>query len=186
MVENIDINGVVKKFSSEFDALIEEREEVRTQVATLKARAEEIDRKIAGIQKALQGFMLYTKAQEAPTEVMKKTTQTLAEVMAKMESFDRMVIAGADVRKTLSECCRDILRGKKDWMSPIDVREALYAAGFDFSGYTSNPLSTIHTALKRMVPEEVEAKEGADGQVYRWATKPNKPYSNVQMNTPAR
>lgn len=168
MVENIDINGVVKKFSDEFDSLIEEREDIRTKTAALKARADEIERKIAGIQKALQGFMLYTKAQEAPTQVTKKTTQTLEEVFAKMQSFERMVVAGADVRKTLSECCRDILRENKAWMSPIEVREALYAAGFDFSGYTSNPLSTIHTALKRMVPEEVEAKEGADGQVYRW------------------
>jgi hypothetical protein len=186
MVENIDINGVVGKLSEEFDALIDEREEVRAKSATLKARADEIDRKIAGIQKTLQGLTLYTTAQETPTELTKKTTQSLAEVMGKMQSFDHLLMAGPDVRKTLSECCRDILRAKRDWMSPIEVREALYAAGFDFSGYTSNPLSSIHTALKRMAPEELVTETRGEGQVYRWAVNTQKaPENLIPPNTPA-
>src|ERR1035437_4459207 len=170
MVETIDIAAVVKKLSAEFDALIDERQEVRTKSEKLKARADEIDRKLSGIQKTLQGLTLYTTAQEVPTELMKKTTMSMAEAMKKMKNvFDVDIqIAGPDVRKTLSECCRDILRQKQDWMSPVEVREALLAAGFDFSSYTSNPLSSIHTTLKRMVPEELLTETRADGQVYRW------------------
>jgi hypothetical protein len=172
MVENIDINAVVKRFSEDFDVLIDERQDIREKTAKLKARADEIDRKLQGIQTALQGLTLYNNAQDAPTELTKRTTISLSEVMKKMASVSigELAIPGADVRKTLSECCRDILRQKQDWMSPVQVREALLAAGFDFSNYTSNPLSSIHTTLKRLVPEELLTETRPDGQVYRWNT----------------
>ncbi|MFZ0803712.1 MAG: hypothetical protein WAN70_16220, partial [Terriglobales bacterium] len=87
MVENIDINVVVKKLSAEFDALIDERQEVRSKSEKLKARADEIDRKLSGIQKTLQGLTLYVTAQEAPTELTKKTTTNLQEIMGRAESL---------------------------------------------------------------------------------------------------
>jgi hypothetical protein len=172
MAENVDIDGVVKKLTAEFDALIDERGEVRAKIGALQARADEIERKLSGIQKTLQGLTLYTNAQEVPTGLMKKTTLDLGDITAKMDRVFGLRIPGPDVNKTLSECCRDILRQKNDWMSPVQIREALLAAGFDFSNYTSNPLSSIHTTLKRMVPEELSmqtAPEG-EGQVYRWNT----------------
>jgi hypothetical protein len=190
MVENIDFTTMVKRLSAEFDALIGEREEVRTTSEKLKARAEEIERKLKGIQTTLQGFMLYTTAQEVPTELMRKTTISMAEAMKKMRSvgeiIEEMQIAGPDVKKTLTECCRDILRQKNEWMTPVEVRDALLAAGYDFSNYTSPPLSSIHTALKRMVSDELLTETRADGQVYRWVDKPKKPYHISQINTPAR
>jgi len=184
MVENIDIDAVVKKLSAEFDALIDERQEVRSKSEKLKVRADEIDRKLNGIQKTLQGLTLYVSAQEAPTELMKKTTVSIAEVMGRMSLFDYQV-AGPEVRKTLSECCRDILRQKQDWMSPVEVRKALLAAGFDFSNYSSNPLSSIHTTLKRMVPDELLTETRDDGQVYRWKTEGESktPPNFIPMNT---
>lgn len=185
MVENIDIDAVVERLSAEFDALIDERQEVRDRSIKLKARADEIERKLQGIQTTLQGLTLYANAQDAPTELMKKTTMTLGEHIAKMKSIGEMVfegkIEGPTVKKTLTECVRDILRQRKGWLSPVYVRDALMAAGFDFSNYTSNPLSSIHTTLKRMVPEEVETEEREDGQVYRWKTTPP---TLVPMNTP--
>jgi hypothetical protein len=190
MVENVDLTSMVKRLSAEFDALIGEREEVRTTSDKLKARAEEIERKLKGIQTTLQGLMLYTTAQEVPTELMRKTTISMAEAMKKMKSAGEIIaemeIPGPDVKKTLTECCRDILRQRNDWMTPVEVRDALLAAGYDFSSYTSPPLSSIHTALKRMVPDELLTETRADGQVYRWVDKPNKPYNLPKMNTPAR
>jgi hypothetical protein len=168
MVETIDMNTVVKVLSAEFDALIDERQEIRIKSEKLKTRADEIDRKLGGIQKTLQGLTLYITAQEAPTELTKKTTVSIQDIVKKMARFDTTQVAGPDARKTLSECCRDILRQKQDWMSPVQVREALLAAGFDFSNYTSNPLSSIHTTLKRLMPEELETETRPEGQVYRW------------------
>ena len=40
--------------------------------------------------------------------------------------------------------------------------------GFPFENYKANPLASIHTTLKRMVPAEMETKTLKDGQkVYR-------------------
>lgn len=170
MVENIDIDSVVKELSAEFDALIDERQEIRAKTEKLQVRADEIERKLTGIQKTLQGLTLYATAQEAPTELTKKTTLNLGRITTNMKAAFGLEIPGPDVRKTLSECCRDILRQRNDWMSPVQVREALLAADFDFSSYTSNPLSSIHTTLKRMVPEELLTESRPEGQVYRWKT----------------
>lgn len=170
MVDNIDISSVAAKLSGEFDALIDERQEIRVKSAKLNARAEEIDRKLSGIQQTLQGLSLYSTAQDPPTELTKKTTTTIAEMIGHMRNAMDMTfaVAGPDVPKSLSECVRDILRQKGDWMSAVQVREALLAAAFDFSNYTSNPLSSIHTTLKRLAQEELETETRTDGQVYRW------------------
>lgn len=172
MVENIDISIVAKQLSDEFDALIDEREAIREQVDKLEARAEEVDRKLQGIQQTLQGFSLYANAQEAPTALTKKTTVNLAEMLGRIrESMIAVEIPGPDVAKTLSECCRDILRQKGDWMSAIQVRDSLMASGFNFSNYTSNPLSSIHTTLRRLAQEELETESRDGSQVYRWKAK---------------
>jgi hypothetical protein len=169
MVEEIDIDPIIDRLQVEFSSLIEEREENRIQLGALQKRADEIERKLKGIEKTLQGFSLYSSAQTEPTALLKKTTRSLAEMLAGMQgALTGISIAGPEVPKTLTECCRDILRQKNERMSAVEVREALLAAGFDFSNYTSNPLSSIHTTLKRLVPDEVEVEITPDGTTYRW------------------
>ena len=56
----------------------------------------------------------------------------------------------------------------KEWLTPVDIRDALKNMGYPFENYKANPLASIHTTLKRMVPGELEAKTLKDGQkVYR-------------------
>jgi len=56
----------------------------------------------------------------------------------------------------------------KEWLSPVEIRDALKRMGFPFENYKANPLASIHTTLKRMVPGELETKTLKDGQkVYR-------------------
>ncbi|MGC2695040.1 MAG: hypothetical protein WA738_04540 [Candidatus Angelobacter sp.] len=56
----------------------------------------------------------------------------------------------------------------KEWFTPVEIRDALKNMGFPFENYKANPLASIHTTLKRMVPSEVEVKALEDGQkVYR-------------------
>jgi len=58
---------------------------------------------------------------------------------------------------------RDLKVGQKP-----DIRDALKNMGYPFENYKANPLASIHTTLKRMVPGELEAKTLKDGQkVYR-------------------
>jgi hypothetical protein len=60
-------------------------------------------------------------------------------------------------------------------MSALDVRQSLQAAGFDFSRYTSNPLSSIHTTLKRIKDsKQAEDKVLDDTTFYKWI-EPKKP-----------
>ena len=56
----------------------------------------------------------------------------------------------------------------KSWLAPVEIRDALKRMGFPFDNYKANPLASIHTTLKRMVPAELEVKTQADGQkLYR-------------------
>jgi hypothetical protein len=58
--------------------------------------------------------------------------------------------------------------GHDMWLTPVEIRDALKRMGFPFENYKANPLASIHTTLKRMVPGEMEAKTRKDGQtVYR-------------------
>jgi hypothetical protein len=54
------------------------------------------------------------------------------------------------------------------WLTPVEIRDALKDMGFPFENYKANPLASIHTTLKRMVPSEMETRTLRDGQkVYR-------------------
>jgi hypothetical protein len=57
---------------------------------------------------------------------------------------------------------------EKLWLTPVEVRDRLKSMGFPFENYKANPLASIHTTLKRMVPGEMEVKTLKGGQkVYR-------------------
>ena len=53
---------------------------------------------------------------------------------------------------------------KGAWFTPVEIRDALKRMGFPFENYKANPLASIHTTLKRMVPAEMEVKTLKDGQ----------------------
>ena len=57
---------------------------------------------------------------------------------------------------------------EKLWLTPVEIRDALKRMGFPFESYKANPLASIHTTLKRMVPGEMETKERKDGQKVYW------------------
>ena len=79
-----------------------------------------------------------------------------------------------EMPKTLTDCCREILSRNQGWLSALQVRQSLHAAGFDFSEYKSNPLSSIHTTLKR-IAESDQAETRYDSRnnenLYRWKQK---------------
>ena len=54
------------------------------------------------------------------------------------------------------------------WLTPVEIRDRLKSMGFPFENYKANPLASIHTTLKRMVPGEMDVKILKGGQkVYR-------------------
>jgi hypothetical protein len=58
------------------------------------------------------------------------------------------------------------------FFTPVEVKEHLDARGYDFSRYKSNPLSSVHSILKRFKRSEVETVAIANGgTAYRWKEK---------------
>jgi hypothetical protein len=73
----------------------------------------------------------------------------------------------------LTDAIRTILRQEAgDWLTVTNVRDRLVSLGFDFTDYSTNPLASVSTTLRRMKPEEVETTT-IDGGVaaYRWKHK---------------
>jgi hypothetical protein len=53
---------------------------------------------------------------------------------------------------------------RKEWFTPVEIRDALKRMGFPFENYKANPLASIHTTLKRMVPAEMDVKTLKSGE----------------------
>jgi hypothetical protein len=70
---------------------------------------------------------------------------------------------------SLVEAIRKALQDSpKKWFTAAEVRNRVVVTGFDFSLYTSNPLSSVATTLKRLKRQEVETSEIEGVAVYRW------------------
>jgi hypothetical protein len=76
-----------------------------------------------------------------------------------IEHFDQVHSPG------LANMVRGAFGSGKEWLTPVQVRDYLISIGFDFEKYRANPLASIHTTLRRMVPNEVECK-ALDGQKF--------------------
>jgi hypothetical protein len=166
MVDDTELQNLMQGLMREHDALLQEREVVRQEEERIKTRREELDRKLTGLKQSLQGLSLYSTARDQPTSLTKET-RSLAQTLKAWEISDAPTITA----KTLTECCRDILARNGEWMTALQVRQGLHAAGFDFSGYTSNPLSSIHTTLKRIAESGqawTQCEISTNDTLYRW------------------
>lgn len=70
----------------------------------------------------------------------------------------------------LTDAIRKVLRSNpKNYFTATEVRDKLREAKFDFSSYKANPLASVHSILKRLKPDEVEATEIDGVAAWRWA-----------------
>lgn len=75
----------------------------------------------------------------------------------------------------LTDAIRQLLQTAERPMAATRIKQLLEERGYSFSQYTSNPLSTIHTILKRFKPSDIEKVLTSDGTAgYRWKKKANK------------
>lgn len=64
--------------------------------------------------------------------------------------------------------CLRLLLANGEWWTPVALRDELTRMGFWFAPYRANPLASIHTTLKRMVPHDLETKrDRVRGAAYR-------------------
>jgi len=128
----IDPVQLMETMKSQLEALFEEKRAV-------DRRSREIQVQISGLQQTVKGLVVYAEAQSEQSEQIRE----LAEALKKL--------AANTIATTLTEACREVLRSRSQtWMKPTEIRDELEKRGFDFSGYTSNPLSSIHTTLRRL------------------------------------
>lgn len=70
---------------------------------------------------------------------------------------------------SLTQAIRNLLQSTDRYLVPTIIKQLLEEKGYDFSQYTSNPLSTIHTILKRFKTSEVDKVVMPDGSAgYKW------------------
>jgi hypothetical protein len=101
----------------------------------------------------------------------------LSDEPPKDELFDLFIQETAG--KGLTDSIRDTLMGTDDYMSPIQVRDALIRTGYDITGKYANPLAVIHNILKRLaVSQKVIARTTGGKTEYKW--NPNPPLTRRQ------
>jgi hypothetical protein len=72
-------------------------------------------------------------------------------------------------RVGLADAIKNVLENSpKRWFTVAQVRDVLRDTGFDFSRYTSNPLSSVSTTLKRFKSPDIESTEIDEVTAYRW------------------
>lgn len=72
-------------------------------------------------------------------------------------------------RYGLTVMIRHVLQEQHKFFTPVQVKERLDQLGYDFTEYKSNPLSSIHSVLKRFKRKEVDTLNMKDGgTAYRW------------------
>lgn len=77
-------------------------------------------------------------------------------------------LASADVSTGLTDSIKNaLLRNFPKRMTAAMVRDELVRARFDFSQYSTNPLASISTILRRLKPEEVKAESVEGVTTYR-------------------
>jgi hypothetical protein len=138
--------------STEYRQLLERSLE---EFGSLSKEREEIDAKLLNLR-----HFIYATVNMLPDREKSLYQAELAEFASQMGNLTD------SVRETLK------LATQRDcYWTATEVRDQLKNAGFDFSQYTSNPLSSVNTVLRRFKPSEVEtiARDGV--MSYRWVSR---------------
>lgn len=114
--------------------------------------------------------------EKADTEIAKQK-QFIAATLQMLSDEDRQrfaknlreVIEKYDSRSAgLSQAIRRALSAiEPKYTTVAQLRDHLMNSGFDFSEYTANPLASISTTLRRMIPDEVETTSVGTVTAYR-------------------
>jgi hypothetical protein len=123
---------------------------LQNQLEQLLAQREILDRQISGIKQSIAGLALYKG------ETNFSGNDSRGEV-------DKLL--GDPVG--ITQAIRDVLRFAPSMkMTAMTIRDQLVGRGFNFSHYSSNPLSAINSILKRLNGTEVKKSIGPDGKAY--------------------
>jgi hypothetical protein len=131
------------------------------------------------------------KQRDALTFEIEKVTQLVSACYNMLSEQDQKTYSDAFSRVSdwyakqeigLTEAIRNVLQtNPRERFTPIQIRDRLQESGFNFSGYISNPLSSVHSVLKRFKPTEVKTFDGIDGRQYQWMMRFPRLRRNARM-----
>jgi hypothetical protein len=128
------------------------------QIARYEPIFERIEKRPAGLSTAIRAC--YTGGTGFAAALRRDVGKGSA---GKDQRKDGAGVAGREAEESKSETSATG-SAKDAWFTPVEIRDALKRMGFPFENYKANPLASIHTTLKRMVPAEMEVKTLKDGQ----------------------
>lgn len=103
----------------------------------------------------------------------RRLAQRKAQLMQTIAGLASLIaVQPAPEEQTLADAVRTAINGEaindpETVFTAKKVRSLLEEYGFDFSGYHSNHLAAIHTAMRRMCKSGV-LKQVGDAEGYRW------------------
>lgn len=154
MADQVDALKVLSAMRDKLQVLFRERIET-------ERKGRELQLQIDGLQQSANGLIVYA-------ETLEDADGNLRQAIAELKKD----LAANIFPVKLTDACRYLIGHSGGWMSAVDVRDALEARGFDFSGYTSNPLSSIHTTLRRLKEADTISERNEGGAtVYCWKRK---------------
>jgi len=127
------------------------------QIARYEPIFERIEKRPAGLSTAIRAC--YT-GETGFAPALRDAEKGSAE---KDQGKDGAGVAGREAKESKSETPATC-SPKDAWFTPVEIRDALKRMGFPFENYKANPLASIHTTLKRMVPAEMEVKTLKSGE----------------------
>lgn len=135
----------------------------------------ELGRRIASLRQSVSGLLRLRDAsfdEDEPGPGHNLLTNPFHEVSAATSNVlsEALIQVFTGTTPKLTEACRTTLNSATQPMTAGDVRRELEIMGFDFSKYNSNPLSAIHTTLKR--DRGVRSFKRADGKTVYEVLKP--------------
>jgi hypothetical protein len=130
------------------------------QIKTLQEEREKTERHLEEISRQLEAWIQTANA-AAPMVGEEQVSTPSA-----------LVNAGAEIMKEagITATVRMILRNNQNGhFSPPAIRERIKTEGWDLEKTYTNPLSVIHTVLRRMVDSgEISEITTPDGKKYKW------------------
>ena len=87
------------------------------------------------------------------------------------KAYESEFAAVASATGGLTDAIREVLKlatQRQQYFTAAHVRDHLVNAGFDFSRYSSNPLASVSTILRRFKDSEVQSITLNGTSAYRW------------------
>ena len=134
---------------------------------------DELEKKISSTKQSIMGLMALRDAATEDHPEPPDATLDLAAQLPNWKDLSANMLGLPSPTAKLTELCRSALKASARPLTAPEVRREVELMGFDFSGYDSNPLSSIHTILRRMAGVQATKLEGRT--VYVWQDGPIPP-----------